>query len=114
MENERFDTLIEDVKRDRIAKELRRIPEEKRTLKTLKDLHLEKVDTRINDIIKAEAVEWINTRGNCGMNINEAMKGDIIGWIKHFFNLTVEDINEENELKADLERKYGENTILEE
>ena len=77
-------------------------------LKTLKDLMLYDENKEIRERLREEAIKWINVRGGCGMNINQAMKGDIIGWIEHFFNLT----------KADLEisefQKKGEREMKEE
>ena len=72
-------------------------------LKTLKDIYKEIESFDIDEkrkreryltlkILRNEAVKWVKKEGNCGMNINEVMEGDIIGWIKHFFNLTEEDL----------------------
>jgi len=77
-------------------------------LKTLKDLRRDVPLTTptstsllkgvlLETELKAEAVKWVNNYGEgieeffCGeLNVNEA--DSIIKWIKHFFNLTEEDL----------------------
>jgi len=58
-------------------------------LKTLKDIKIEGYNGRIR--LKAEAVKYIKTFEEspyCGSYIGE------INWIKHFFNLTEEDLKQ--------------------
>jgi len=60
-------------------------------LKTLKDLKLERADTRINDILRAEAVEWVKNFGNEYNNVSrDILKYEFI----KFFNLTESDLEE--------------------
>lgn len=56
--------------------------------------------TDIADVLRAEAIKWVNYRKNklYGFTIikgsfNSEQVGEaIISWIKHFFNLTEEDL----------------------
>ena len=57
------------------------------TLETLKDLHLERADTRINDILKASAVEDIKA-----IHRGELVSDDVEEYIKWKNNLTEEDL----------------------
>ena len=56
-------------------------------LKTLKDFELE-IDGQgeVIDWIKQEAIKWVKEDRNIELG------GDVIKWIKHFFNLTEEDL----------------------
>jgi hypothetical protein len=58
-------------------------------LKTLKDLHLERIDTRINDVIKEEAIKWFKETKKYKGQFSFGTAED---FIKHFFNLTEEDL----------------------
>ena len=60
----------------------------KTKLKTLKDLGMERIDTRINDVLKAEVVKWVKEFKKRDDDENKQ------SWIKHFFNLTEEDLQE--------------------
>ena len=94
-------TLKENIKLDRIGKKLREIPEEERTLKTLKDINpfmhcdslyktISDYDTFSREQLKAEVVKWIKL-----MDRNKThyySHPDARKWIKHFFNLSEGDL----------------------
>jgi len=69
-------------------------------LKTLEDLRLERVDTRINDILKSEAVKWVKLnylaidkpKEDCPTVTWNYSIAFMNNWIKNFFNLTEEDL----------------------
>ncbi len=62
------------------------IPKEARELKTLKDLTLTKW---AKEELKAEAIKWVKEYNFIIDNID---RKQTINWIKHFFNITEEDL----------------------
>ena len=78
-------------------------------LKTLKDFEKEKFYSQEGQcsynhaliMLKAEAVKWVkeitkdqNNKGNFQSNHMNPRKQGQISWIKHFFNLTEEDLKD--------------------
>jgi len=64
-------------------------------LKTLKDIKIEGSNGRLR--LKAEAVKWVKDRqarkeNKQYLDVQLAIFDEQIGWIKHFFNLTEEDL----------------------
>ena len=70
-------------------------------LKTLKDMTIEFEETGrfyVEDVdLKAEAVKWVKCSLGYGIGEFESMEDyeRIMNWIKYFFNLTEEDLQEE-------------------
>ena len=88
------DELFNNIERDRIAKELRKIPEEERTLKTLKDFELINYDEggvwNFVRELKTEAVKWVKEIRNVWGEGLAVEKSDKI--LMDFFNLNEEDL----------------------
>ena len=67
-------------------------------LKTLKDLHRDEYGLVLVSLLKAEAVKWVKERvgwkyiGDAEYEDETGKKWDLESWIKHFFNLTEEDL----------------------
>lgn len=76
----------------------------KEKLKTLKDFYKKKhkvsyVEWTCVSVeqLKAEAVKWVKSRREQLNLENIGFEDGIIKWIKHFFNLTEEDLKENEE-----------------
>ena len=87
-------TLKEDIQLDRIGKKLREIPKEERTLKILRDLfyYCNGKPMCETDELRAEAVKWIKFEYEEWGLDPYCCKPAIKSWIKHFFNISEEDL----------------------